>query len=174
MIDDCTRECLALVADTSLSGVRVARELDRMIRLYGKPDTIVSDNGTELTSRAILEWQNDRGVAWHYIAPGKPQQNGLVESFNARRDYNHVRLHSSQAGLLPLTRAGRLSYVAAPRPPRSPTLKQWTIKPKDSPNECGRRRAQTTFSIQARCPRGRRGARELEEREASCNSFRVD
>ena len=58
VIDDYTRECLALVADTSISGVRVVRELDRCIRLYGKPDTIVSDNGTELTSRAILEWQN--------------------------------------------------------------------------------------------------------------------
>lgn len=54
--DDFTRECLALVPDTSISGQRVARELDAVIRLYGKPDTIVSDNGTELTSRAILEW----------------------------------------------------------------------------------------------------------------------
>lgn len=79
VIDDYTRECLALVADTSLSGARVARELDRCIRLYGKPETIVSDNGTELTSRAILEWQNQTGIAWHYIAPGRPQQNGFVE-----------------------------------------------------------------------------------------------
>lgn len=55
VIDDCTRECLALVADTSLSGRRVARELDKLIQLYGKPAAIVSDNGTELTSRAILE-----------------------------------------------------------------------------------------------------------------------
>ena len=73
VIDDYTRQCLALVADTSLSGARVARELDRCIRLYGRPETIVSDNGTELTSRAILEWQNETGIAWHYIAPGKPQ-----------------------------------------------------------------------------------------------------
>ena len=84
VIDDCTRECLALVADTSLSGRRVARELDGLIRLYGKPATIVSDNGTELTSRAILEWQNATGVAWHYIAPGKPTQNAFIESFNGR------------------------------------------------------------------------------------------
>ena len=60
----------------------VLRELDRCIRLYGRPETIVSDNGSELTSRAILEWQNETGIAWHYIAPGKPQQNGFVESFN--------------------------------------------------------------------------------------------
>jgi putative transposase len=45
---------------------------------------IVSDNGTELTSNAILAWQQERGVEWHYIAPGKPMQNGLVESFNGR------------------------------------------------------------------------------------------
>ena len=69
VIDDCSRECLALVADTSLSGVRVARELDAVVRLYGKPKTIVSDNGTELTSRAILDWQNRTGVAWRYIEP---------------------------------------------------------------------------------------------------------
>ena len=45
---------------------------------------IVSDNGTELTSRAILQWQEDQGVEWHYIAPGKPIQNGFVESLNGR------------------------------------------------------------------------------------------
>ena len=84
VIDDFTRECLALVVDTSLSGARVARELDALIRLYGRPATIVSDNGSELTSRAILERQNLTGVGWHYIAPGKPQQNGFVESFNGR------------------------------------------------------------------------------------------
>lgn len=72
MIDDFTRECLALVADTSWSGAPVARELDRIIRLYGKPQMIVSDNGTEFVSRAMLEWQNSAGVNWHYIAPGNP------------------------------------------------------------------------------------------------------
>ena len=84
VIDDFTRECLALVADTSISGARVARELDRAIRLYDKPCTIVSDNGSELTSRAMLDWQNRTGVAWHYIAPGKPTQNAFIESFNGR------------------------------------------------------------------------------------------
>ncbi len=72
--DDCTRECLALVADTSISGRRVARELDAIIARRGKPATIVSDNGTELTSNAILEWADQHKVGWHYIAPGKPQQ----------------------------------------------------------------------------------------------------
>ena len=120
IIDDCTRENLALIADTSLSGARVARELTTLIRIYGKPDCIVSDNGTEFTSTAILKWAGDTGVAWHYIDPGKPQQNGLIESFNGslrdeclneeifdsladarqklalwRYDYNNVRPHSS-------------------------------------------------------------------------------
>jgi len=126
VIDDFSRECLALVCDTSLSGERVARELDALIRIYGKPAMIVSDNGTELTSRAILRWQQEVGVEWHYIAPGKPQQNGFVESFNGRlrdellneevfeslsharrviarwrHDYNNVRPHSALNGHTP-------------------------------------------------------------------------
>lgn len=84
IVDDYTRECLALVADTSLSGLRVARELDGVIRLRGRPGTIVSDNGTEFTSMAILRWCQETGVEWHYIAPGKPTQNAFVESFNGR------------------------------------------------------------------------------------------
>ncbi len=84
VIDDYTREGLCLVADRSLSGERVAREPDRLIRLYGKPDTVVSDNGTERTSRALLEWQNETGVGWPCIEPGKPMQTGFVESFNGR------------------------------------------------------------------------------------------
>ena len=70
------------MADTSISGARVARELDTLVRLYGKPACIVSDNGTEFTSRAILEWAGKNQIEWHYIDPGKPQQNGFIESFN--------------------------------------------------------------------------------------------
>jgi len=84
IVDDCTRECLALVADTSLSGFRVARELDRLIVKRGKPKMIVSDNGSELTSNAILAWADQSRVAWHYIKPGKPMQNAFIESFNGR------------------------------------------------------------------------------------------
>lgn len=84
IVDDCTRECLALVADTSLSGFRVAQELDRLIIERGRPKMIVSDNGSELTSNAILAWADQSRVAWHYIAPGKPMQNAFIESFNGR------------------------------------------------------------------------------------------
>jgi putative transposase len=84
VVDDFTRECLALVADTSLSGARVARELDRIIARRARPLTCVSDNGTELTSMAILRWSQDTQVEWHYIAPGKPTQNAFIESFNGR------------------------------------------------------------------------------------------
>jgi len=71
------------VADTSLSGVSVARELDRLMIERGKPRMVVSDNGSELTSNAILTWA-DRSRIEHYIAPGKPMQNGFIESFNER------------------------------------------------------------------------------------------
>lgn len=126
IVDDFTRECLALVADTSLSGVRVTRALDVLIARRGKPHTIVSDNGTELTSIAVLEWSRDRDVNWHYIAPGKPTQNAFIESFNGslrdeclnetlfsslhharavldtwRLDYNNVRPHSAHGGKTP-------------------------------------------------------------------------
>ena len=96
VVDDFTRECLALVAlaivlgpmadksSPSLSGQRVARELDTLIARRGQPLTIVSDNGTKCTSMAILAWSQRTAVGWHYIAPGKPMQDGFVESFNGR------------------------------------------------------------------------------------------
>jgi putative transposase len=84
VVDDFTREALVVVVDVSLSGVRVARELDRLIEQRGKPRMIVSDNGTELTNHAIFRWAQDRQIEWRYIAPGKPTQNAFVESFNGR------------------------------------------------------------------------------------------
>jgi putative transposase len=133
VVDDCTRESLALVPDTSISGRRVARELDALIAWRGKPTTIVSDNGTEFTSNAILAWADERKVGWHYIAPGKPQQNGFIESFNGRlrdellnetlfrslpharavleawrRDYNHERPHSKLGWMTPAAYASAL------------------------------------------------------------------
>jgi putative transposase len=136
VMDDFTRECLTLVADTSLSGTRVARELDALIARRGKPQVVVSDNGTELTSTAILRWSQEHGVAWHYIAPGKPMQNGFAESFNGRlrdeclnetlfvslsharavlaawqEDYNHVRPHSGLGGATPAEIAATATQV---------------------------------------------------------------
>ena len=140
VIGNCTRECLALVADTSLSGRRVARELDAIIGQRGRPDMIVSDNGTEYTSNAILAWADETGVGWHYIAPGKPQQNGYNESFNGRlrdellnetlfrslpharavletwrRDYNEERPHSKLGWMTPRDYASAICGQAGDR-----------------------------------------------------------
>jgi putative transposase len=84
VVNDVTRECLAAIPDTSISGRRVARELTALIERRGRPGMIVSDNGAELTSNAILKWCAEHRVEWHDIAPGKPMQNGFVESFNGR------------------------------------------------------------------------------------------
>ena len=134
VVDDHTRECLALVADTSLGGRRVVRELDAVIAMRGRPRTVVSDNGTEFTSMAILRWSQDHQIDWHYIAPGKPMQNGFIESFNGsfrdeclnetlfsslsearqrisawKEDYNSYRPHSSLGNLTPNEFATKLA-----------------------------------------------------------------
>jgi len=113
-------------------GQKVPRELTAVIEKRGKPQMIVSDNGTEFTSNAILSWTEDHRVEWHYIAPGKPMQNGFVESFNGRLrdeclnehlfanlnearqlieewriDYNTHRPHTSLNGLTPTEFATR-------------------------------------------------------------------
>ena len=112
------------VVDTSLGGVRVVRELERLTIEQATPGTVVGDNGTELTSAEVLRWACRR-VAWHYIEPGKPVQNAFIESFNSklrdeclneyvfsslgeareiierwRHDYNHLRPHSRVSSYL--------------------------------------------------------------------------
>lgn len=62
----------------------MARELDLLVAVHGKPKAIGSDNGTELTSNAVLTWTANSQVDWHYIDPGKPVQNAFIESFNGR------------------------------------------------------------------------------------------
>jgi putative transposase len=84
VVDTYTRESLAIEVDTSLSGARVARVLDRVIGERAVPGEIVMDNGPELTSKALDQWAYERGVRLRFIAPGKPQQNGFVESFNGK------------------------------------------------------------------------------------------
>jgi putative transposase len=100
IVDDFSRECLAAVVDTSLSGMRVVRELERLVSERAIPKMIVSDNGTELTSAAVLRWASGR-VDWHYIEPGKPVQNAFIEAFNSRlRDEclnEHVFLSLAEA-----------------------------------------------------------------------------
>ncbi|WP_149036385.1 IS3 family transposase [Aurantiacibacter atlanticus] len=148
VVDDVTRECLAAVPDTSISGRRVVRELTALIEQRGKPGMIVSDNGTELTSNAVLAWCGEVGVEWHYIAPGRPMQNGYVESFNGRmrdellnetlflsmaharveiaawvEDYNRERPHSSLGYATPAAFAAELDkqWPASLRPTGSAT-----------------------------------------------------
>jgi transposase InsO family protein len=144
VVDDVTRKCLAAVPDTSISGHRVVRELTQLITQRGsKPGMIVSDNGTELTSNAVLAWCGQIGMEWHYIAPGKPMQNGYVESFNGRmrdellnetlfmslahakveiaawvEDYNRERPHSSLGYVTPAAFAAELDkqWPASLRP----------------------------------------------------------
>jgi putative transposase len=71
-------------SETSISGKRVARGLTMIVSVRRKPRMIVSDNGTEFTTNAVLMWAKDHEVNWHYIAPGRPMQNGYIESFNRR------------------------------------------------------------------------------------------
>jgi len=130
VVDDFTRECLCLIADTSLSGKRVARELSALIARRGaRPLLCVSDNGTELTSNAILTWCQETKVDWHYIAPGKPQKNAFAESFIGRlRDecLNETLFTSLRQARVVLAawqrdynEIGRIRHMVVSRRPRS-------------------------------------------------------
>ncbi len=117
--DQFTREGLAAEVDTSLPGSRVARALDRIVAERGKPEMIVSDNGTELTGNAMLKWAEQNGVEWHYIAPGKPQQNGFMESFNGklRDECLNEHVFSSLAQARRIIEAWRIDYNHASQHP---------------------------------------------------------
>ena len=120
VVDQYTRECVALVADNSLSGEKVATALDKALLLRNVPESITVDNGTEFTSKALDHWAYKNGVHLDFIRPGRPVENGYIESFNGklrdeclnvevffnladarrklhhwRRDYNHQRPHSA-------------------------------------------------------------------------------
>lgn len=82
IMDDCTREVLAIEIDTSLSSKRVIITLDRIIEQHGKPVAIRSDNGPEFTSKDLELWSIGKGIKLQFIQPGKPMQNGFIERFN--------------------------------------------------------------------------------------------
>src|SRR5437762_8577492 len=167
IVDDFTRECLALVPDTSLPGLRVVRELDALITARGRPAMCVSDNGTELTGMAILRWSQETRVEWHYIAPGKPQQNAFIESFNGRLrdellnetlfaslahvrealaiwkdDYNTVRPHSALGNLPPAIYA-KLSAPVKQRDGALRYVEGSAPRPVASPSHQGSNEART-------------------------------
>jgi len=126
LVDDCTRECLAIRVERSISGAYIARVLTQLIKERGRPAVIVCDNGPEFISRALEIWAEEHGVKLHFIEPGKPVQNCYVESFNGRfrdeclnehwftsmddartiidawrADYNEVREHGSLRHMTP-------------------------------------------------------------------------
>jgi putative transposase len=126
VVDQYTRECLTLHADTALSGEKVATALDEVIASRGAPQSITVDNGTEFASKAIDVWAYTHGVHLDFIRPSRPVDNGYIESFNgklrdeclnvevfftladARRklvlwqhDYNHHGPHSALADRTP-------------------------------------------------------------------------
>ena len=138
LVDDCTRECPVIEVDTSLSGERVVRVLDRVAITRGLPTSIVCDNGPEFVSRALDEWAHRRGVALLFIRPGHPVENCYVESFNGklrdeclnqhwflsladarlkieawREEYNTARPHRGLAQSTPLEFAGRIQRELA-------------------------------------------------------------
>lgn len=140
IMDDCTRRCLRIEVDTSLSGERVARTLSEVIELHGKPDALLTDNGPEFVGHALDEWAYRNGVKLQFIQPGKPTQNGLIESFNGtlrneclnenwfanlheakriietwRKMYNEERPHSSLNYKTPNEYADNLIRAIPPR-----------------------------------------------------------
>lgn len=137
IVDEFTRECLAIEVDTSIGGSRVARVLARLLETRGRPELIVCDNGPEFAGKTLDAWAYQAGVRIHFIRPGKPVENGYVESFNGkfrdeclnnhwfldlddaktkieawRRDYNEVRPHSSLGDLTPQEYSSTLGLAA--------------------------------------------------------------
>jgi len=142
IVDDFNRECLAAEVDTSLTGARVVRVLERLRELRGLPQILVMDNGPEFAGRAVDVWAYEQGVKLHFIEPGKPVQNAFIESFNGkmrdeclnehwfislaearetieawRRDYNEVRPHTSLGNRTPQEFAACGAALRSPTAP---------------------------------------------------------
>lgn len=141
LMDGYTREALAIEVDTSLPGARVVRVLQRLQELGRAPERIQVDNGSEFVSRVVDQWAYAQGVALHFIRPGKPTDNGYIESFNGkfrdeclnqfwfvnlleaqerieawRQDYNQERPHSSLGYQTPLEFAAQAAARGASPP----------------------------------------------------------
>lgn len=142
--DDFSHECIDLTVDYGISGEYVTRLLDRAAVFRGYPQAVRTDNGPEFTSRAFMAWAQVHGIRHILIEPGKPMQNGYIESFNGkfrdeclnehwfqslpqarqvisdwRRDYNEVRPHGSIGRIPPAQFAAqhrRLAGDAANQP----------------------------------------------------------
>ena len=84
IVDDFTKQCLAIEVDTSLPGKRVVNVLQRLAESRGLPKGITVDNGPEFVSKALDEWAYAVGLQLRFIQPGKPQQNAYIESFNGK------------------------------------------------------------------------------------------
>lgn len=84
VVDDCTRECLAIEVDTSIPGVRVQAVLERLGDTRGLPQSITVDNGPEFDGKVLDQWSYRTGVRLAFIRPGKPNENAYIESFNGR------------------------------------------------------------------------------------------
>jgi len=84
LVDSYTRECPAIEVNRGICSRQVTRTLERVIEQRGKPGSLRCDNGPEFTSRHFLGWCEEQGIAICHIQPGKPMQNGHVESFNGR------------------------------------------------------------------------------------------
>jgi putative transposase len=84
IVDDCTRECLAIEVDTSITGLRVQGVLDRLADTRGLPHSITVDNGPEFDGQVLDKWAYRSGVQLSFIRPGKPNENAYIESFNGK------------------------------------------------------------------------------------------
>jgi putative transposase len=84
VVDDCTRECLAIEVDTSIPGLRVQAVLDRLADTRGLPKSITVDNGPEFDGQVLDKWSYRTGVCLSFIRPGKPNENAYIESFNGK------------------------------------------------------------------------------------------
>jgi putative transposase len=140
IIDEYTRECLAIESDTSLPGLRVIRVLQQLAHTRGLPEEIHVDHGPEFVCRSVRSWCEKRRVLLRYIEPGRPMQNGQIESFNGRFrdeclnanwflslanvrteveawriDYNQIRPHSGLAYRTP-TEFAALPAQRQPQP----------------------------------------------------------